>query len=104
MILRQVAQHGKADRGRFTNTRVFQNNPLLSLAVFPLGQDYHLPHHLLPMVPHYHLRRLHALLSQTDPYRTQATTVKGCFVSPEHPQQHPTVLDLMTSPVPASNE
>ena len=29
-----------------------------------MGQDYHLPHHLYATVPHYRLRRLHAVLSE----------------------------------------
>ncbi len=95
MILRQLVQHGNADRERFTNTRVFVVHPLIRLAVFPLGQDYHLPHHLFPLVPHYNLRQLHELLSQVDSYREQVVVVKGYFISPEHPPQHPTVLDLV---------
>jgi fatty acid desaturase len=96
MILRQLVQHGNADRERFSNTRVFLINPLLSMAVFPLGQDYHLPHHLFPMVPHYNLRKLHALLLETEPYGHEALVVKGYFFSPERPPQHPTVVDVMT--------
>jgi fatty acid desaturase len=96
MILRQLVQHGNADRDRFTNTRIFLVNPLLSMAVFPLGQDYHLPHHLFPMVPHYNLRKLHALLLQTEPYRQQARVVQGYFLPAERPPQYPTVVDIMT--------
>lgn len=95
MILRQLVQHGNADRERYTNTRVFLVHPFVRFAVFPLGQDYHLPHHLFPLVPHYNLRKLHELLLTTDLYRKQAVVVKGYFVSPEKPPQHPTVLDLM---------
>ncbi len=79
----------------YTNTRVFLVHPFVRFAVFPLGQDYHLPHHLFPLVPHYNLRKLHALLLATEPYRRHAVVVKGYFVSPETPPQHPTVLDLM---------
>src|SRR5262249_7625987 len=46
MILRQLVQHGNGDRGWLTNTRVFFVNHLINFAVFPMGQDYHLPHHL----------------------------------------------------------
>jgi fatty acid desaturase len=95
MILRQLVQHGNADRERYTNTRVFLVHPLVAFAVFPLGQDYHLPHHLFPLVPHFHLRKLHELLLQADAYRKQAVIVKGYFLSPESPPAHPTVLDLM---------
>lgn len=95
MILRQLVQHGNASRERFDNTRIFLVHPLISLSVFPIGNDYHLPHHLFPLVPHYNLRKLHALLLETEEYRQQATEVHGYFV-PERPPEHPTVLDLMT--------
>lgn len=96
MILRQIVQHGGADQERFTNTRVFLVHPLISMAVFPIGNDYHLPHHLFPMVPHYNLRKLHDLLMETVPYRQAAPVVKGYFMPPERPPQHPTVVDLLT--------
>jgi fatty acid desaturase len=96
MILRQLVQHGNADRERFTNTRIFLVHPLIRFAVFPLGQDYHLPHHLFPLVPHFNLRRLHNLLMTADAYRQQAVMVKGYFIPPENPRQHPTVVDLLT--------
>jgi fatty acid desaturase len=97
MILRQIVQHGNGDTERFTNTRIFHVHWLISWAVFPIGNDYHLPHHLFPMVPHYNLRKLHALLAQTKEYRSRATVVEGYFLPPEHPPKHPTVMDLMTS-------
>jgi fatty acid desaturase len=75
MALREGLQHGGADRGRFTNTRVFLAGPLLRFAVFPLGMDYHLPHHLFPMVPHYRLRELHELLLEDQGYREQAPVI-----------------------------
>ena len=53
MLLRQIVQHGHGGRERFTNTRIFLVSRLIRFAVFPLGMDYHLPHHLFPMVPHY---------------------------------------------------
>jgi fatty acid desaturase len=96
MILRQIVQHGNADRERFTNTRVFEVHPLLSLSIFPIGNDYHLPHHLFPLVPHYNLRKLHELLMEIDDYRRSAVLVRGYFFSPERPQEHPTVVDTMT--------
>jgi fatty acid desaturase len=99
MLLRQIVQHGNADQGRFTNTRIFHVNRLIQLAVFPWGMDYHLPHHLFPMVPHFRLRQLHNLLSESDEYREHATVVDGYFLPRERPPQHPTVLDLMASPV-----
>ena len=66
------------------------------MAVFPIGNDYHLPHHLFPMVPHYNLRKLHALLSEKETYRQQAVLVEGYFFPRERPPVHPTVVDVMT--------
>jgi fatty acid desaturase len=94
MIMRQVVQHGNAGQGRFTNTRIFLVSRFIRFAVFPLGMDYHLPHHLFPMVPHYNLRRLHDLLLETEEYRNNATVVEGYFFH-ERPPEHPTVLELM---------
>jgi fatty acid desaturase len=98
MILRQVVQHGNASEDRLTNTRIFHVGRLIQLAVFPLGMDYHLPHHLFPMVPHYRLRQLHALLLETNAYQNQVTLVDGYFFHKERPPVHPTVLDLMAQP------
>jgi fatty acid desaturase len=97
MILRQIVQHGNADQERYTNTRIFHVNWLISWAVFPIGNDYHLPHHLFPMVPHYNLRKLHALLMRTQEYSDNATIVEGYFLSSERRGTHPTVMDLMTT-------
>ncbi len=96
MLLRQIVQHGNAGGERFSNTRIFLVSRLIRFAVFPLGMDYHLPHHLFPMVPHYRLKRLHALLEETEEYRQQATTVEGYFWHRD-PPQHPTVLELMAT-------
>jgi fatty acid desaturase len=98
MLLRQIVQHGNADQGRFSNTRVFNVGRLIRFAVFPWGMDYHLPHHLFPMVPHYRLRQLHALLSESAEYCKHATVVDGYFLPPERPPVHPRVLDVMASP------
>jgi fatty acid desaturase len=98
MILRQVVQHGNASQDRLTNTRIFQVNRLIQLAVFPLGMDWHLPHHMFPMVPHYRLKELHELLMETEAYRQQAVVVEGYFFHRTHPPEHPTVLDLMSQP------
>src|SRR5438132_1149536 len=79
LMLGQVAQHGNADRDPITNTRVFLVHPLIRLAVFPIGNDYHTPHHLFMNVPHYNLPKLHALLMQTPEYRQRVTIVTGYF-------------------------
>jgi fatty acid desaturase len=95
MILRQWVQHGNADRGWLTNTRIFFVSRFINFSVFPVGQDYHLPHHLYATVPHYRLRQLHEALLEYPEYRQQATEVHGYFVSPERPQVHPTVVDVL---------
>jgi fatty acid desaturase len=95
MILRQLVQHGNADRGWLTNTRAFFVGRFINFAVFPMGQDYHLPHHLYATVPHYRLKQLHEALLECAEYREQAIQVHGYFISPEKPQIHPTVLDVL---------
>ena len=95
MILRQLVQHGNGGRGWINNTRTFLVAPLIRFAVFPMGQDYHLPHHMYATVPHYRLKRLHAMLMAYPEYRDEALEVHGYFVSPEKPQVHPTVVDVL---------
>lgn len=77
MVLREWIQHGNADRGRYTNSRVFLVDPLSRYAVFPLGMDYHLPHHLYASVPHYRLKALHKLLQRDPAYVEKCRIVRG---------------------------
>src|SRR5207249_8087278 len=79
MILRQIVQHGNGDRGWLTNTRIFFVHPFIRFAVFPMGQDYHLPHHTFASVPHYRLKELHEALLECAEYRDQAIEVEGYF-------------------------
>jgi fatty acid desaturase len=95
MVLRQIVQHGNSDRGWLTNTRVFLCHPVINFAVFPLGQEYHLPHHMFSSVPHYRLKALHDLMMQTPEYRDQITVVEGYFRPKHLPQQRPTVVDVL---------
>lgn len=95
MILRQLVQHGNADRSWLTNTRTFFVHHVINFAVFPMGQDYHLPHHMYATVPHYRLKRLHELLSGYPEYRDQAVVVEGYFIPPHEPRARPTVLDVL---------
>lgn len=95
MILRQLVQHGNGGRGWINNTRTFLVARLIRFAVFPFGQDYHLPHHMYATVPHYRLKKLHALLMQYPEYRAEALEVHGYFAPPESPQVHPTVVDVL---------
>ena len=77
MVLREWIQHGNADRGRYTNTRVFLTDPISRYAIFPLGMDYHLPHHLYASVPHYRLKDLHQRLLEEPDYKRQCRLVEG---------------------------
>jgi fatty acid desaturase len=95
MVLRQLVQHGNADRGWLTNTRTFFVNPFIRFAVFPMGQDFHLPHHMYASVPHYKLKDLHDTLMETEEYNTEATVVEGYFYPPIDPPRNPTVLDIV---------
>jgi fatty acid desaturase len=95
MILRQLVQHGNGDRGWLTNTRIFFVQRFINFSVFPIGQDYHLPHHLYATVPHYRLRNLHELLLEYSEYREQAIEVHGYFLQPTKDSSHPTVLDVL---------
>jgi hypothetical protein len=95
MILRQWVQHGNADRGRYTNTRVFLVGPLVRYAVFPFGMEYHLPHHLMASVPHYNLKRLHEILLRDPEYREKGVIVEGYFGDGEGAGGHPTALGVL---------
>ena len=95
MILRQLVQHGNGDRGWLTNTRVFLVHRCINFAVFPIGQDYHLPHHLFASIPHYRLRQLHEVLLEYPEYREQAVVVEGYFLPSHRPPTAPTVLDVL---------
>ena len=97
MMIRQWAQHGNADRGRYTNTRVFLPGPLLRYALFPWGMDYHLPHHMLASVPHYRLKDLHALLLHDPKYASQGLIVGGLVTSRHHDHSaaRPGILEII---------
>jgi len=97
MIMRQWVQHGNADRGRYTNTRVFLVNPFIRYAVFPFGMDYHLPHHVFASVPHYKLKGLHELLLQDPEYKEKGIVVEGYFNSPHGTveDRNPTVIEVL---------
>jgi fatty acid desaturase len=93
MILREWVQHGNADRGRYTNSRVFMVNPLVRFAVFPFGMQYHLPHHLFASVPHYKLRALHELMLRDPEYREKGRIVEGW--SRRGKNGHPTIVEVL---------
>lgn len=93
MILREWLQHGNADRGRYTNSRIFLVNPLARYAIFPWGMDYHLPHHLFASVPHYKLKALHEFLLNDPEYAEKGLVVEGW--SRRKTADHPTIVDVL---------
>lgn len=93
MILREWLQHGNADRGRYTNSRIFLVNPFARYAIFPWGMDYHLPHHLFASVPHYKLKQLHAFLLGDPEYAEKGLVVEGW--SWRKSAGHPTIVDVL---------
>jgi hypothetical protein len=95
MVLRQIVQHGNGDRGWLTNSRVFLCHPFINFAVFPMGQDYHLPHHMFSTIPHYRLKELHEAMLDYPEYGDQATVVEGYFWPKEKPPVRPTVVDVL---------
>ncbi len=95
MILRQIVQHGNADRSWLTNTRTFLVGRFINFAVFPMGQEYHLPHHMYATVPHYRLKALHDFLMDYPEYAEEAVVVEGYFLPKSHPKTRPTVLDVL---------
>jgi fatty acid desaturase len=82
VLLRQFIQHGNGGRGRLTNTRVFLGPSVVNFFLLPVGQDYHLPHHLFASIPHYRLRRLHRAMSKYPDYQTAALEVDGIVRAP----------------------
>lgn len=80
MLLREIAHHANApDDGLYTNSRIFEMNPILAWAVFPYGQDFHLTHHLFAGIPHHRIREAHRLLQRYRPYRERVTVCRGYF-------------------------
>jgi fatty acid desaturase len=93
MIFREWLQHGNADRGRLTNSRVFLVNPVFRYMVFPWGMDYHLPHHIFCSVPHYKLKDLHDLMLRDPEYAEKGLVVEGFL----HEKQdgRPTIISVL---------
>ncbi|MFN0217780.1 MAG: fatty acid desaturase family protein [Hyphomicrobium sp.] len=98
MMIRQWVQHGNADRGRYTNTRVFLFGPLIRYSVLPWGMDYHLPHHTIASVPHYRLKELHEVLMLNPKYAEQHVEVEGVFGDGDATGRRPTILSMLTQP------
>jgi len=71
MSLRDDIQHGGLGRSKLRNSREFRGSWFVKWAVFPWAVDYHLGHHLFPMVPHYKLPELDRLLLTLPAYRNE---------------------------------
>ncbi len=98
MLLRDVYQHANADQGRLTNSRVFFSDRFTRWAVFVYGQDMHVPHHLYPAIPHYHLPQAHQYLkAMSAEYRQHVVECDGLF---SNQTGLPTILDVMEVPAP----
>lgn len=95
MIFREWLQHGNADRGRYTNSRVLMTGPLFRYAVLPWGMNYHLPHHLMASVPHYRLKQFHELLQRNPQYATKAVVVEGLFGAADPDTGRPTAFGAL---------
>ncbi len=95
MIFREWIQHGNADRGRYTNSRILMTGPLFRYAVLPWGMDYHLPHHLMANVPHYNLKKFHALLQRDPEYSDKAMIVEGLFGAADAQSGRPTAFGAL---------
>lgn len=77
MILREDIQHSNTPAQKFRDTRDFRGSRLLKWILFPLNMDYHLGHHIFPMIPHFNLPKLERLLMQTEVYRRHHVVVEG---------------------------
>lgn len=95
MILREWLQHGNADRGKMTNSRVFMTGPIFNYAVMPWGMNYHLPHHLMSSVPHYNLGKLHQLLLRDPEYAEKGVVVEGLYGPSDPETRRPTALGIL---------
>lgn len=95
MMIRLVLQHANADRGWLTNTRVFLLDRFFNFCIFPIGQDYHLPHHMFASVPHYRLKKLHKILLEYPDYCNEALIVRGYVFPKNAPQRHPTIVEVL---------
>lgn len=96
LLLRDIYQHANTDTDRLTNSRVFICDPLTRWAIFVYGQDMHVPHHLFPMVPHYHLPELHRQLQRMrHEYASRVVECHGTFANRVG---QPTILDTLAAP------
>lgn len=96
MLLRDVYQHANADDGKLTNSRVFFTDPLTRWAVFVYGMDIHIPHHIYPAIPHYHLLESHRILrEESEEYREHVVECHGLLWNG---RGLPTILDAMETP------
>jgi fatty acid desaturase len=100
MQLREIAHHSNApDNGDFTNSRIFDVNPITRYCIFPYAQDFHLTHHLFMTIPHHRMIRAHEILSRHAPYREQVVICRGYFFR-RMGTAGPSLLDIVSRPTP----
>jgi fatty acid desaturase len=97
LVLRELVQHGNADRGWASNSRVLLVGPLVRYAVFPFGMDYHLPHHMFASVPHYRLRELHAVLARHPAYAAGRVVEGYALPARRRSARPPTALEALAA-------
>src|SRR5262245_25397919 len=101
VLLRQFVQHSNGGRGRLTNTRVFLGPSTVNFFLLPVGQDYHLPHHLFASIPHYRLRALHQAMLLFPDYHRSALEVDGIVRAPAGTSHHSLLAVLGQSSLPS---
>lgn len=95
MILREWLQHGNADRGRLTNSRILLSGPVARYAIFPWGMDYHLPHHLFASVPHYKLKELHEVMLRDPEYKEKCLIAEGWAKEAKPGAAYPSIIEIL---------
>ncbi len=78
---RTVSEHfGLLGTHELNKTRnVIESNWLVNFFISPHNLNYHLDHHLLPMIPFYNLPHLHKVLSENNYYTHNAHNTKYYF-------------------------
>ena len=66
----EISEHGGLydEKDELQMTRNNLINPIARFFIYPHGDAYHMTHHLVPAVPHYHLGFAHQILMNWEPY------------------------------------
>lgn len=96
MLLREIYQHGNADDGEITNSRMIRTDPFTRWALLGYGNDAHIIHHLYPNIPYHHLMKVHdELMENSSDYRESVRETHGIFTGDE---EHRSLLDSLAQP------